>query len=159
MEQQQQPAHGEWRTGLFSGDGGDCLHACCSPCTLLGRSTSRMRDPSMQSYSLFNGDCAIFGALCIFTGCGWIFNVAKRNELREHYGIDGSFGGDCCASYWCLCCAMAQQSTEVKRRTAGLPQPDTQGYQPEKHGMAMPPPPPPPGPVPQEPLKHPPPQE
>lgn len=63
--------------------------------------------------------------------------MIKRREIREKYGIEGSGTGDCCSSYWCLCCALIQQDNEVKLRSAGQG-PITQGYQSQKEGMHMP---------------------
>lgn len=65
------------------------------------------------------------------------YAMMKRGEIRERYGIKGSGMGDCCASYWCGCCALIQQDKEVKARVAAGP--ITQGYQGQKEGMHMPP--------------------
>jgi hypothetical protein len=64
----------------------------------------------------------------------------KRGEIREKYGIEGSGCGDCCTSYWCLCCALIQQEKEVKARQsyAGV---DVRGYQPVSEAMHVPAPP------------------
>lgn len=63
-------------------------------------------------------------------------NTMKRGEIREKFGIEGSSMGDCCASYWCLCCALIQQEKEVKARQS---QPvNVQGYQPVVETMQMP---------------------
>ncbi|ODA80536.1 hypothetical protein RJ55_03495 [Drechmeria coniospora] len=96
-----------------------------------------MKDPTMETSEAINGECLVFGAIHCFTGCGWIYNLLQRSEIREKYGIQGSGLGDCCTSYWCLCCALIQQDNEVKRRAipAG---PITQGYQSQKEGMQMP---------------------
>lgn len=61
----------------------------------------------------------------------------KRGEIREKFGIKGSGMGDCCASYWCGCCALIQQEKEVKARLAQGPV--TQGYDTKQEGMHMPP--------------------
>lgn len=62
--------------------------------------------------------------------------MMKRGEIRERFGIQGSGMGDCCVSYWCLCCALIQQDNEVKARLSQGP--ITQGYQAQKEGMHMP---------------------
>ncbi|KAF4472303.1 plac8 family [Fusarium albosuccineum] len=64
------------------------------------------------------------------------YSMMKRGEIRERFGIQGSGMGDCCVSYWCLCCALIQQDNEVKARLSQGP--ITQGYQPQKEGMHMP---------------------
>lgn len=63
--------------------------------------------------------------------------MMKRGEIRDQYNIEGSDCGDCCVSYWCMCCAMIQADKEVKLRTAAQA-PITQGYQSQKEGMHMP---------------------
>ncbi|KAI1369622.1 PLAC8 family-domain-containing protein [Xylaria arbuscula] len=129
---------GEWQTGICScGPCSSCLLAWCLPCILLGNTSERIRDPSMQSADMLNSDCLIHGAISCFTGCGWIYAMLKRGEIRERYGIQGSGCGDCCVSFWCSCCALIQQDNEVKIRQKA--QPITQGYQAQP-GMHMPPP-------------------
>ncbi|KAI0395849.1 PLAC8 family-domain-containing protein [Xylariaceae sp. FL0594] len=100
------------------------------------QTSERIRDPTGETADMMNSDCLIHGAITCFTGCGWIYAMIKRGEIRERYNIKGSGCGDCCVSFWCSCCALIQQDNEVKRRQekAG---PITQGYQPQP-GMHMP---------------------
>ncbi|KAB5578203.1 DUF614 domain-containing protein [Coniochaeta sp. 2T2.1] len=127
----------EWQNGLMSCGPCDlCLLGTCLPCVLLGKTSERMRDPSMRSYETCNSDCMIMCGITYFTCCGWIYGMIKRGEIRERYGIKGSGSGDCCTSFWCSCCALIQQEKEVKGRTAAGP--ITQGYQAPKEGMQMP---------------------
>ncbi|KAI5868193.1 PLAC8-domain-containing protein [Durotheca rogersii] len=132
---------GPWQAGLcectpFT----SCLLAWCLPCILLGQTSERIRDPSMQTADLMNSDCMLHGGITCLTGCGWIYAMLKRSEIRERYHIEGGGMGDCCTSYWCPCCALIQQDNEVKLRqraaTAALGQ---QPYQSQPH-MQMPPP-------------------
>jgi hypothetical protein len=62
--------------------------------------------------------------------------MLKRTEIRERYGIKGDGTADCCATYWCPCCAVIQHDKEVIARTSAGPV--AQGYQPNKEGMVMP---------------------
>lgn len=127
----------EWQTGICScGPCSSCLLSWCLPCLLLGQTSERIRDPSMQSADNLNSDCLIHGGLTCFTGCGWIYAMIKRGEIRERYGIKGSGCDDCCVSFWCSCCALIQQDNEVLIRQKA--QPNTQGYQVQP-GMHMPP--------------------
>ncbi|KAK4222267.1 cell number regulator 11 [Podospora fimiseda] len=129
----------EWSNGLCDCGPCDlCMLGCCCPCILVGKSATRMKDPSMQSYDTFNGECMIFTGINCATGCGWIYAMIKRQEIREAFGIKGSGASDCCTSYWCLCCALIQQEKEVQARmTSNVV---TQGYQAPtgKQGMHMP---------------------
>ncbi|KAI1116882.1 PLAC8 family-domain-containing protein [Nemania sp. NC0429] len=120
----------EWQTGICScGPCSSCLLAWFLPCVLLGQTSERIRDPSMQSADMLNSDCLVHGGINCFTGCGWIYAMLKRGEIRERYGIKGSGCNDCCVSYWCPCCALIQQDNEVKTRQQA--QPDRQGYMAE----------------------------
>lgn len=44
----------------------------CSPGTVVGKTSERMRDPSMATFEPVNNDCLIMGGLTYFTGCGWM---------------------------------------------------------------------------------------
>ncbi|CAK7206808.1 hypothetical protein SEUCBS139899_009614 [Sporothrix eucalyptigena] len=126
----------EWNASLM-----DCspCDSCCLgtflPCVLLGKTSDRMRDPTMQTADSMNSDCMVFTAIHCLTGCGWIYVMMKRGEIRERFSIVGSGTGDCCASYWCPCCSLIQQDNEVKIRTAHMV--NNQGYQAQP-GMVMP---------------------
>ncbi|KAF6840735.1 Cell number regulator 11 [Colletotrichum musicola] len=127
----------EWQSGLCScGPCESCLLGTCLPCILLGKTSERLRDPTMQTYEAVNTDCLLFCGINAFTGCGWIYAMMKRGEIRERFGIKGSGAGDCCVTYWCLCCALIQQDKEVQARMSTGP--IVQGYQPQKEGMHMP---------------------
>ncbi|KAF4855312.1 Protein PLANT CADMIUM RESISTANCE 2 [Colletotrichum siamense] len=129
----------EWQASLCSCSPIDsCCLAYWLPCILLGKTSERIRDPTMQTYEAINTDCLLYGAIQCFTGCGWIYALMKRGEIRERFGIKGSGASDCCVSYWCCCCALIQQDNEVKARLSTGP--IVQGYQPQKEGMHMPPP-------------------
>ncbi|KAF5643946.1 plac8 family [Fusarium tjaetaba] len=127
----------EWQNNLCNCSPCDsCLLGTFCPCILLGKTADRMRDPTMQTADTCNSDALIFCAINCVTGCGWIYSMMKRGEIRERFGIKGSGMNDCCVSYWCLCCALIQQDNEVKSRLSQGP--ITQGYQAQKEGMHMP---------------------
>ncbi|RYO86787.1 hypothetical protein DL763_006577 [Monosporascus cannonballus] len=128
---------GEWQARLCDCTPcSSCLLGWCVPCILVGQTSERIRDPSMQNADLLNSDCLIHGALTFFTGCGWIYAMLKRGEIRERYNIQGSGFNDCCVSYWCACCAVIQQDNEVIIRQRNAV-PVKQGYQ-SQPGMQMP---------------------
>ncbi|KAM0807812.1 hypothetical protein AB5N19_08152 [Seiridium cardinale] len=132
----QQDNGGEWKNSLCDCTPcSSCVVSCCIPCLLIGQTSERLRDPSMQTAKDLNSDCVISGALCAFTGLHWIYVMFKRTEIRERFGIPGSSFGDCCTSFWCPCCAAIQQDNEVKKRLQpGLVQ---QQYQ-QQPSMSMP---------------------
>ncbi|KAH6665340.1 PLAC8 family protein [Plectosphaerella plurivora] len=113
----------------------NCILGACLPCVLFGRTSERLRDPSMRSYETINMDCLLMAGVTYFTCCGWILVMMKRGEIRERFGIKGGGAGDCCTAYWCPCCALIQQEKEVKQRQESGP--IAQGYQPNKEGMHM----------------------
>ncbi|KAK8064505.1 PLAC8-domain-containing protein [Apiospora phragmitis] len=113
----QQVQGGEWQNNLCNCSPCEsCVLGTFVPCLLVGKTADRMRDPTMQTSDLLNSDCLIHGALTWFTGCGWIYAMMKRTEIRDRFQIPGSAVGDCCTSYWCPCCAVIQQDNEVKSR-------------------------------------------
>lgn len=128
----------EWNHSLM-----DCspCDSCCLgtflPCVLLGKTADRMRDPTMQNADSMNSDCLVFTAIQCFTGCGWIYIMMKRSEIRERFNISGDGTSDCCSTYWCPCCSLIQQDNEVKTRTQHLVANPAQGYQAQP-GMVMP---------------------
>ncbi|KAI4861169.1 PLAC8-domain-containing protein [Hypoxylon rubiginosum] len=128
---------GKWQADLCSCTPcTSCLLAWCLPCLLLGETSERIRDPSMKTAGMINSDCTIHGLITCFTGCGWIYGMLKRSEIRERYNIEGSGFNDCCVSYWCSCCALIQQDNEVKIRQRNA-NPIAQGYQ-SQPGMQIP---------------------
>ncbi|PYH66920.1 PLAC8 family protein [Aspergillus vadensis CBS 113365] len=115
-----------WNYSLFDccSPGTLCLTSCCLPCLAFGKTQSRLRDPTLQSYESINGDCVIWS----FLGLGlsqWIYQTIRRGELRNKYGIEGSCCGDCCVSMCCGCCALIQEEKEAEIRT----RPQVTGYQ------------------------------
>ncbi|KAK6860747.1 hypothetical protein PG995_004383 [Apiospora arundinis] len=118
----QQIQGGEWKAGLCNCSPCEsCLLGSCLPCLLVGKTADRMRDPTMATSDLMNSECMIHGLLTWFTGCGWIYAMMKRTEIRDRFEIPGSAMGDCCTSYWCPCCAVIQQDNEVKARLPVAP--------------------------------------
>ncbi|OTB00360.1 hypothetical protein M426DRAFT_324399 [Hypoxylon sp. CI-4A] len=131
---------GEWETSLCQRSCNCCCVGTFLPCILIGRASDRLRNPSQPDPDSMNSDCLISGAL-IPTGFTWLYTMFKRTEMRERLGIKGSGFGDCCAAFWCHCCAVAQQDQEAKLRLQQSG-PIKDQYQPQQGGMVMEPPPP-----------------
>ena len=110
---------------------------------MVGKTADRMRDPTMQTSDLLNSECMIHGLLTWCTGCGWIYAMMKRTEIRDRFQIPGSAMGDCCTSYWCPCCAVIQQDNEVKSRLPVAPGVTIDNQYQAQPPMGMPSPPPP----------------
>ncbi|KAK0713906.1 PLAC8 family-domain-containing protein, partial [Lasiosphaeria miniovina] len=122
---------GQWESGFCNCSPCEsCFLACCCPCIIHGKTADRLRDPTMATADTFNSDCVLFGVVQACLGVGFIFTMQQRGEIRKRYGIKGSGLGDCCATFWCNCCAQIQADNEVIARSARGP--IVQGYQP--HG-------------------------
>ncbi|KAI4595814.1 hypothetical protein KJ359_006451 [Pestalotiopsis sp. 9143b] len=144
MMQPMQPAPfeqdmgGEWKASLCNcSPCSSCMVSFCIPCLLVGQTSERLRDPTMQTAEDLNSDCLIHGGLCFFTGFHWVYTMLKRTEIRERFGIPGSGFGDCCTAFWCHCCAVIQQDNEVKARLRPATGPVHDQYQ-QQPGMVVP---------------------
>ncbi|KAL4810612.1 PLAC8 family-domain-containing protein [Aspergillus unguis] len=107
-----------------------CLTGCCLPCLTFGKTQARMNDPQLRSFSYLNFDCALYTFLGMM-GSHWIIQTIRRSEMRNKLGIKGSCCGDCCATFWCGCCAIIQDEKEAELRT----RPELGGYQPTQQMM------------------------
>ncbi|KAK1140290.1 hypothetical protein N8T08_010493 [Aspergillus melleus] len=124
----------QWNYSLFEccSPGLLCFTSFCLPCLTYGKTQSRIRDPSLQTYSSINSSCSIWTALSCFAS-QWILQTISRGEMRERFGIEGSCCGDCCVSLCCGCCALIQEEKEAELRT----RPELIGYQ-KPGGMSYP---------------------
>ncbi|OHF01705.1 hypothetical protein CORC01_02896 [Colletotrichum orchidophilum] len=122
-----------------------CLLSTFVPCIVLGQTSHRLKEPSMESYRHINRDCIFMMGVTYLTGFGWMYVapvtiwyvMRKRFEIRKRYGIKGTDARDCCASYWCLSSALVQHEREVLARQAASNTPITEGYQTQP-GMTLP---------------------
>lgn len=92
-----------------------CLFAWCLPCVLFGKTSARLKDPSLTNFNYLNGMC------CAFYCCHCIVTPLERGKLREKYGIEGSMIMDVAASWICPWCTLVQMEKEATQRgqTAG----------------------------------------
>ncbi|KAL4789260.1 PLAC8 family-domain-containing protein [Aspergillus venezuelensis] len=102
-----------------------CFTSCCLPCLTFGKTQARLRDPALKDFNYCNFDCTLFTLLGMI-GSQWIIQTIRRGEMRDRYGIKGSCCGDCCATFWCGCCAIIQDEKETELRS----RPELVGYQP-----------------------------
>jgi len=107
------------------------------PCILYGKTHARMKDPSLQSYSMLNGSCC--GWYCL-AHCGlfWVLQMINRGDIRSKYHLDGSTAGDCLRSYCCACCTLIQEEKEVVARQKEQAALGAQGYKPVGQQMQYP---------------------
>lgn len=87
----------------------NCLMSCCCPCISIGQIVARLgwADYFVIVLGLYLCEFAVFG-LVTFLG---VFILRVR--FRQTFQIPGNVCVDCCAAFWCGCCAIAQMSTHV----------------------------------------------
>ncbi|KAJ6047561.1 PLAC8 family-domain-containing protein [Penicillium canescens] len=107
--------------------------SCCLPCLTFGKTQARVKNPTLSNFSYCNSDCGLFTCLG-FVWSHWILQTIRRSELRQQFGIKGNCCGDCCAVFWCSCCAIIQEEKEAELRTRPAAQ---AAYQPTS-GMVYP---------------------
>lgn len=97
----------DWETGLcecFS-DCNTCCSAYCCGCFDVAYHYSAAEDRHC-------GPMDGCGGVCCFLCCA----TFARNKIRQKYDIPGTFVGDFCCIWFCTCCAIAQQSRELRQR-------------------------------------------
>ncbi|KJX94786.1 hypothetical protein TI39_contig4159g00040 [Zymoseptoria brevis] len=110
---------GEWEggfcDGVCGGDCGTCMGSWFCACFLHGRVSSRFQAFPAEDDSMLNSSCLFWylGACC---GFQWVPQLLRRQEIRQTFGIQGSDINDCCVSFWCTPCTLAQMNIEVKKR-------------------------------------------
>jgi len=90
----------------------DCLKGFFCGCCMVGQNE--------QKIGIRDG-WVIGCILAIFPCC----RAMTRGKIREHYGIEGGFAGDCCVHCCCAPCAILQEAHEIDDRgtnaAAGAP--------------------------------------
>ncbi|CAK4700064.1 hypothetical protein LEN26_000273 [Aphanomyces euteiches] len=110
---------GEWKAGLFSCFDNllpNCLCSCFCPCITLGQIVARLGVANFIFTAVASCllCCTVVGSILVFLGI-FFFRTKFRKMLR----IPGSDLEDCCASFWCSCCVLAQLATHTGSYTPG----------------------------------------
>ncbi|KAF5383066.1 hypothetical protein D9615_004826 [Tricholomella constricta] len=111
----------QWSNGLFDccNDAGTCVLSWFCPCVVYGQNKQRLDHlqgkgtPDPEHGGCSSGDCCIHGLITGCCGAGWILQIGTRANVRSRYGIKGDSWSDCCASFWCMPCALTQESQEI----------------------------------------------
>ena len=123
---------GVWSAGLFSCCDSivpNCCMSFCCPCFSLAQITSRLGLYGFYPTLIF------FAILYVVTGVAesakiiWLGGIswmvifialfALRSQFRKIFALPGSCCGDCCASFFCSCCTIAQMATHAKSYEKG----------------------------------------
>lgn len=98
-----------WRHGIFGcfDNCNLCLLGYFCPCYVIGKNAEA-----------FGESCGIYGCCSIIVLFRLILQTVLRGKIRERAGINGSILQDCCYVYWCTCCALIQETNEL-RETVG----------------------------------------
>jgi len=132
--------HGNWKDGLCDCCS-QCSPSCClatwCPCILLGQIYQKLNQGKcvhvvaafVAGYLLYSillvtipqAANSINGIIAIGL---FVLTCALRGTLRRQMNIQGSDCDDCCVSFWCQCCALAQMARQLhdyRRSWAGCP--------------------------------------
>uniref|UniRef100_A0A0D9ZFA4 Uncharacterized protein n=1 Tax=Oryza glumipatula TaxID=40148 RepID=A0A0D9ZFA4_9ORYZ len=103
-----------WSTGLCDcfDDCSLCCMTCWCPCITFGRVAEIV---DRGSTSCGTGG-ALYGLLCAFTGCQWIYSCTYRGKMRTQYGLAEAGCADCCVHFCCEPCALCQEYRELVAR-------------------------------------------
>ncbi|KAH7115493.1 hypothetical protein B0J13DRAFT_572242, partial [Dactylonectria estremocensis] len=83
----------EWSNDLYSyGLYNTDLLGTYMPCILLGQTSDRIRDPTMETAESCNCDCTIF--------CTIYYTLMKRRQIHEQFGIKDNGMSDRYTSYF-----------------------------------------------------------
>ena len=104
------PANQHFKYSLFDccSDCSSCCNAWCCPCFVHYNVAEKTGDnPTL---------CCLVSAFCC--PFNWIITCYQRGTVRNQNGYRGSECDDCCVSYWCTCCALAQLNRETRPNNA-----------------------------------------
>ncbi|ESO12847.1 hypothetical protein HELRODRAFT_184849 [Helobdella robusta] len=95
---------GEWKNGIFGcfNDCTVCIITYFLPCYTAGKNAEAV-----------GKSCFLYGCLTCIEPIGCILRSTIRQQIREQYSIDGSFGGDLLCHMCCPCCALVQEAQEL----------------------------------------------
>ena len=100
-----------WRVDLCSccDDCTTCYMSLVCPCVVYANIAQRLDGSS------WCGACTLY-SLCFLLGCQCLLHASKRTTLRHQYDLQADCCCDCCTVWCCGCCALAQESRELKLR-------------------------------------------
>ena len=90
-------------------DCGSCCLSCCCPCIQYGLNVEKLDGSSCAA------NCCLY-YLCLQISCCCLVHAGKRTALRARYGLQEDCCNDCCVTWLCACCAIAQEAREMQVR-------------------------------------------
>ncbi|DBA02730.1 TPA: hypothetical protein N0F65_010658 [Lagenidium giganteum] len=96
----------------------NCCMATCLPCVSMAQISSRM---GIATYSQ-----ALMFFVSLLSTIAWIATLVSaiaiwyvRFKIRQRFDIPGNCLCDCCATFLCSCCVIAQMATHIKSYKPG----------------------------------------
>jgi len=118
-----------WKDGVFDCVS-QCAPSCCMsfwcPCVMIGQMSQKLGMQKCQTvvliYALGATLIIILSAVAparaswinfFFALALFIMTCTLRVEIRKRYFIKGTTLNDCCCSYWCTFCVLAQLARQI----------------------------------------------
>ena len=103
--------HRHWNTNLCDCclDTSSCCFAFVCPCVAFGKIVNHVGDSGCGR-----------GCCCLICPCSIFIRAPYRKKLRIKYNLPAKPCNDCCTSFWCPCCALAQELREIKTHAPGV---------------------------------------
>eukprot|EP00298_Acanthocystis_sp_HF-20_P013480 c20373_g1_i1.p1 GENE.c20373_g1_i1~~c20373_g1_i1.p1 ORF type:complete len:160 (-),score=42.85 c20373_g1_i1:46-492(-) len=125
LGQQQDIKLNEWSTGLFDcfNDWGICFCGCCCPCIMFGANSAHLEDAEYPPL-IYNFSCCCAYFVTMYCGLCCCLGAQLRNKMVHHYKIKPH--NNYCVDPWCFhlvccCCAICQESREIKIQVGRTP--------------------------------------
>ncbi len=104
--------HRQWNSNICDCciDCSSCCYAFLCPCCAFGRIARTVDDKSKCT-----GCCRCL--CCTVIPCSVFIRAPYRKKLRVKYNLPAKPCNDFCTSFWCPCCALAQEVRELKSQS------------------------------------------
>jgi Cys-rich protein (TIGR01571 family) len=111
------PFHRQWNSNICDCciDCGSCFKSFICPCCSF-YSVKKNVDGDKGFCS--NCCCAVCCCLLPFSVC---IRAPYRKKLRVKYNLPAKPCNDCCTTFWCPCCALAQEMREIEYQVKTKP--------------------------------------
>ena len=97
--------HRHWQSNICDCcvNPGNCLKAFLCPCCAFGNIVNHVKQEKNCCQAL----------CCCLCPCSVFIRAPYRKQLRVKHNLPAKPCNDCCTSFWCPCCALAQELQEI----------------------------------------------